>query len=54
MIDIPERTFDLGRDAGATATWLPDVLRKLGFELESGRAFVEALIVERIERPSAN
>jgi hypothetical protein len=53
LIDIPEQTFEVGPDASNT-DWVPPVLKKIGFDFESGRAFVEALIIDRIEKRSEN
>jgi uncharacterized protein (TIGR03435 family) len=58
LIEIPEQTIPVAPATAAAvfngSEWVPDVLRKVGFELESGRAFVEALVIERIEKPSEN
>ena len=56
LIDIPEQKFEIGNDAGGAwqAAWLPDILRKLGFNIESGKELVDALVIDRVEMPTEN
>jgi uncharacterized protein (TIGR03435 family) len=54
LIDIPERTFEIGAGVSDPAVWTPDVLRKLGFTVEPSKEAVESLVIDRVELPSAN
>jgi uncharacterized protein (TIGR03435 family) len=44
----------LARALAALQPWLPDILRKLGFSLESAKGSAEVLIIDQVEKPSEN
>ncbi len=53
VYDIPPITIDVGPSAPGASVW-PEIMRGLGFRVESARGPVEFLTIDRLERPSEN
>jgi uncharacterized protein (TIGR03435 family) len=56
LYDIPFVTMNVGPfdvAPGALSVW-PEIMQQLGLRLESARGPLETLIIDRLERPSAN
>jgi uncharacterized protein (TIGR03435 family) len=53
VYDIAPITLDVGPSAAGVSVW-PEILRGLGFRVESSRGPVEFLTIERMERPTEN
>ena len=56
--DIPDVSLDIGplepRGRDPLAESWPKIIQQLGLKLEPGRAPVEVLIIDRLEKPSEN
>jgi uncharacterized protein (TIGR03435 family) len=53
VYDISPIAIDVGPSAPGASVW-PEIMRGLGFKVESARGPVEFLTIDRLERPSEN
>jgi len=53
VYDIAPISIDVGPSAPGASVW-PEIMRGLGFRVESARGPVEFLTIERLERPAEN
>jgi len=53
LYDIQPSTIDVGPLPAGASSW-PQMMEYLGFKLEATREPVESIVIDRLERPTAN